>query len=95
MIEGSMIHLGDKRMANVTFMNGRKELSLTVDNGSLCRTEKLFRADLRCLVKGEDVTASVFCCGSAEIVRGDVDNMATAMNWLQRNDWGFESCNGA
>ena len=83
MIEGSLMHLGDKRMANITFINGRKELSLTVDNGPMCRTEKLFRADMRLFCGKEDVTAAVFNCGEFEVVRGDVENMAKAMNWLQ------------
>ena len=83
MIEGSMIHLGDKRLANFTFTNGHKEISLTIDNGSLCLTEKLHRADMRCYNKGEDVTAAIFSCGKTEIVHGDVENMSKAMNWLQ------------
>ena len=83
MIEGSLIHLGDKRMANITFVHGRKELSLTVDNGPLCRTEKLYRGDLRCFSGKEDVTAKVFQCGQFDIVSADVENMAKAMNWLQ------------
>lgn len=87
MIEGSLMHLGDKRMANIKFINGRKELSLTVDNGSLCRTEKLYRADMRLYRGKEDVTALVFNCGKTDIVRGDVENMAKAMNWLQVCDW--------
>ena len=87
MIEGSLIHLGDKRMANITFVHGRKELSLTVDNGPMCRTEKLYRADMRLYCGKEDVTAVVFNCGETEVVRGTVENMATAMNWLQISDW--------
>ncbi len=87
MIEGSLMHWGDKRMVNITFQNGRKQLSLTVDNGALCRTEKLHRADMRLYRGKEDVTALVFNCGEAEIVRGDVINMAKAMNWLQVSDW--------
>ena len=83
MIEGSLIHWGDKRMANVTFTNGRKELSLTVDNGPRCHTEKLYRADMRCFNDGNDVTGAVFGCGEFDVVRGDVENMAKAMNWLQ------------
>ena len=83
MIEGSLMHWGDKRMANVTFSNGRKELSLTVDNGPACRTEKLYRADMRCLNNGKDVTAAVFGCDEFDVVRGNVENMAKAMNWLQ------------
>jgi len=83
------MHWGDKRMANVIMISGRKELSLTVDNGSLGRTEKLYRSDMRCYNGGEDVTAAVFGCGKTEKVRGDVENMAKAMNWLQRSEWGF------
>ena len=71
MIEGSTIHMGDKRMANVTFSNGRK--------------------DMRCFDGNKDVTADVFNCDPVAIVRGDVDNMAKAMSWLQRNSWGFEA----
>ena len=83
MIEGTMMQIGTKRQANVTFINGRKELSLCVDNGSLGRTEKLVRADIRCFNAGKDVTHAVFSCGSEEIVRGSVETMAKAMNWLQ------------
>ena len=83
MIEGSLIHWGDKRMANITFTNGRKELSLTVDNGPMCRTEKLHRADMRLFRGKEDVTATIFRCGATEVVRADIENMAKAMNWLQ------------
>ena len=91
MIEGSTIHMGDKRMANVTFSNGRQEISLTIDNGPMCQTEKLYRADMRCFDGNKDVTADVFNCDPVAIVRGDVDNMAKAMSWLQRNSWGFEA----
>lgn len=91
MIEGSMFQMGDKRVANVTFTNGRKELSLTIDNGSMCRTEKLFRADMRCFNNGVDVTSEVFGCGKTDIVSGDVGNMAKGMAWMQRQDWGFEA----
>lgn len=87
MIEGSLIHWGDKRMANITFVHGRKELSLTVDNGPMCRTEKLYRADMRLYRGKEDVTALVFNCGETEVVPGTVENMAKAMNWLQVCDW--------
>jgi len=87
MIEGSLMHWGDKRMANIIFKNGSKEISLTIDNGSLCRTEKLHRSDMRLFRGQEDVTALVFNCGETEIVRGDIVNMAKAMNWLQVSDW--------
>ena len=87
MIEGSLMHWGDKRMANITFKNGSKEISLTVDNGALYRTEKLYRADMRLFRGQQDVTALVFNCGETEIVPGSIENMAQAMNWLQICDW--------
>ena len=83
MIQGTMMQIGEKRAANVTFTNGRKELSLAIDNGPLARTDKLYRSDIRCFSDGEDVTCAVFSCKEEEIVRGDVENMAKAMNWLQ------------
>ena len=35
MIEASTMEYGGKKMANFTITNGKKELSLTVDNGSM------------------------------------------------------------
>ncbi|MEC8482510.1 MAG: hypothetical protein VXY99_01715 [Pseudomonadota bacterium] len=83
MIQGTMMQFGEKRAANVTFTNGRKELSLALDNGAFAKTEKLFRADIRCFNRGKDVTAAVFNCKEDEVVHGDIENMARAMNWLQ------------
>ena len=83
MIEAQTTTYGDSRTANVTFTNGRKELSLAIDNGPLARTEKLYRSDIRCFSNGNDVTCAVFGCKEEEVVRGSVENMATAMNWLQ------------
>ena len=83
MIEARTTTYGESRTANVTFTNGRKELSLASDNGPLARTEKLYRSDIRCFSNGNDVTCAVFGCKEEEVVRGSVENMATAMNWLQ------------
>ena len=83
MIEATMTQFGEKRQANFTITNGRKELSVCVDNGPMARTEKLFRADIRCFIGAKDVTGHVFKCEEHEVVRGTVENMATAMNWLQ------------
>ena len=83
MIEGMMMKSGDRRQANVTITNGRKELSLCVDNGPLARTEKLYRADIRCFSDGKDVTGKVFHCSEHDVVRGCVETMSRAMNWLQ------------
>ena len=56
----------------------------------------LARSDLRLLftdpLEGgvEDVT-SVVCGGDeAAIVRGSIENMEKAMQWLRRCDWGLE-----
>ncbi len=87
MIQGTMMQIGEKRSANVTFTRGRKELSLAIDNGPLARTDKLYRSDIRCFSDGKDVTCAVFNCKEHELVRGDVENMAKAMNWLQICDW--------
>ena len=91
MIQGTMMQIGGKRAANVTFTNGRKELSLAIDNGPLARTDKLYRSDIRCFNNGKDVTCAVFSCKEEEIVRGDVENMAKAMNWLQLSSSPFNS----
>mgnify|MGYP001183846844 CR=1 FL=1 len=91
MIQGTMIKIGEKRAANVTFTNGSKELSLAIDNGPLARTEKLYRSDIRCFSNGNDVTCAVFSCKEEEIVRGSVENMAKAMNWLQLSSSPFSS----
>ena len=90
MIEASTMEYGDKRMANVTLTNGRKELSITVDNGPLARTEKLYRGDIRLFVGKKDVTNDVFNCRSSEVVRANVDSLSKAVMWLQRSEWGFE-----
>lgn len=94
MIEGMMMQLGEKRQANVTFTNGRKELSLCVDNGPLARTEKLYRSDIRLFHNGDDVTSRVFGCGRNEVVRGNVENMDQAMRWLRRSLRGLEAQTG-
>lgn len=83
MIEATMMQLGEKRQANFTIINGRKELSVCVDNGPMARTAKLFRSDIRCFTGKKDVTDRVFKCEEHEVVRGTVENMAIAMNWLQ------------
>ena len=82
MIEASMTEYGGKKMANFTITNGKKELSLTVDNG-LAGSDMMMRADLRCFSGGKDVTGKVFGVMDDDVIRGDVHTMATAMNWLQ------------
>ena len=91
MIKGSLMRLGDKRHANIKFVNGSKQLSLSIDNGPSCHTDVLYRADLRCFNGEEDVTAAVFSCGKLDVVRGNVENMARAMSWLQLASSPFSS----
>lgn len=90
MIEASTMTFGDKRAANVTLSNGRKELSITVDNGPLARTEKLYRGDIRLFVGKKDVTADVFNCRSTEVIRADAYSFSKAAMWLQRAEWGMD-----
>tara|TARA_B100000287_G_C20534484_1_gene742169 strand:+ start:490 stop:771 length:282 start_codon:yes stop_codon:yes gene_type:complete len=83
MIEASTMEFGDKKMANFTITNGKKELSLTVDNGSMGAQAAMTRADIRCFSDGEDVTGKVFGVMDHDAVRAEVFTMAKAMNWLQ------------
>jgi hypothetical protein len=86
---------GGSKHANFVIHNGPKMISVSVDNSG-GRMHSMARADIRLLftdpLKGgvEDVTSTVFGGGESDIVRGDVDNMAKAMNWIQRASWGFE-----
>ena len=82
MIEASTMEYGGKKMANFTITNGKKELSLTVDNGSMGAQAAMTRADLRCFSDGKDVTGKVFGVFDDDVIRGDAENMAQAMNWL-------------
>jgi len=83
MIEASTMAYGDKKMANFTITNGKKELSLTVDNGSMGAQAAMTRADVRCFSDGKDVTGKVFGVMDQDAVRAEVHTMARAMNWLQ------------
>jgi hypothetical protein len=83
MIEASMTQYGGKMMANFTFTNGKKELSLTVDNGPMGESDMLHRADIRCFSHGNDITGKLFGVMDHDVINGDVGNMAKAMNWLQ------------
>ena len=81
---------------NVVFDNGRKMVSLSLDNsgGSLTTCS---RADIRLLVSDpleggvEDVTSQVFGGEEASIVQGTIENMDTAMTWLRQTSWGFDA----
>ena len=49
MIQGTVLAMGTRRMANMTFTNGKKVISLTIDNGTMPEEEDsvMKRADLR------------------------------------------------
>ena len=91
---------GRSEHANFTIHNGAKMLSVSVDNSG-GRMAHMARADIRCLFSSntagiedreavEDVTGKVFKVGDHDVVKGDVTNMAKAMNWLQMARWGLE-----
>ena len=92
---------GRSEHASFTIHNGAKMISVSVDNSG-GRMSHMARADIRCLLshatagrteaeRVEDVTSLVFGGGKSDIVRGNADNMATAMNWLRRTCWGFQN----
>tara|TARA_Y100000310_G_scaffold341141_1_gene439316 strand:- start:478 stop:762 length:285 start_codon:yes stop_codon:yes gene_type:complete len=78
----------------VEFRNGRKLLSLALDN-SCGRMEKLSRTSLRVFLDDEestvDVTPEVFPNLDSELlpVWASLENFETAMAWLRRTTWGF------
>ncbi len=85
--------------ANFVIHNGAKMISVSVDNSGGAM-HSMARADIRLLFSNntagienkpavEDVTSRVFGGDESDIVRGNVQNMARAMNWLQRTTWGF------
>jgi hypothetical protein len=86
---------GEAKHVNVVFDNGPKMISLSIDNSG-GRMHALARADLRLLFSDpleggvEDVTSTVFGGEEASIVRGSIENMEKAMQWLRRCDWGLE-----
>ena len=83
MIKANTMEYSGRKVANFTIANGKKSLSLTVDNGSMGGPGPMTRADVRCFSGDEDVTGKVFGVTQKEIVRGEVTTMAAAMNWLQ------------
>ena len=89
MISATTMEIGGARQANIVFDNGRKSISLTVDNSS-GRMEKLGRSDIRLLVGFDDVTSKVFGGGEHDIVRGTIENMDRAMKWLRSTEWGMQ-----
>ena len=87
---------GDSKNVAVTFQNGSKILSLSLDNSS-GRMEMLGRGSILLMVEDDsgnhDVTAQVFEeAADGHTVWSSLGNFETAMNWLRRTSWGF--CSG-
>ena len=94
--------IGDTKQVAVTFENGNKLVSLSLDNSG-GRMEMLSRADVRLLIreshrenhistgKFKDVTGEVFGVDTEVVVSADLNTFETAMNWLRRSDWGFDN----
>ena len=81
--------IGNSKTVAVSFQNGRKIVSLSLDN-SLGRMESLARSSILLLVDNQDVTAHVFEeHASGTTVRASLVNFERAMNWLRRTNWGF------
>ena len=93
---------GDSKQVAVTFQNGAKILSLSLDN-SVGRMETLRRGDIRLMIQhaanpkmgideeNVDVTSEVFDeAADGHAVHASMGNFETAMNWLRRVDWGFD-----
>ena len=93
---------GDSKQVAVTFQNGAKILSLSLDN-SIGRMETLRRGDIRLMIQhagnpkmgsdeeNVDVTSEVFDeAADGHVVHASLGNFETAMNWLRRVDWGFD-----
>jgi hypothetical protein len=76
------------RTVNVTFDNGRKCVSLSLDN-SLGRMDTLRRGDIRLFVDKDDVTGRVFRGGDKSNIYASLENFETAMMWLKRTEWGM------
>ncbi len=78
------------RTVCVTFSNGTKTLSLSLDN-SLGRMDSLRRGNIRLFVDDEDTTSLIFSEADKQQVWASMENFETAMNWLRRTEWGMRS----
>ena len=77
----------------VCFVEGHKTVSLHLNNSNGMMTH-LAKTDIRLFINdnGEetDVTARVFGGNSDSPVAATLQNFATAQNWLNRREWGFD-----
>lgn len=90
--------IGESQQVAVTFENGNKIVSLSLDN-SLGRMEKLRRSSILLMIDDEtgntDVTHQVFSeAEDGHTVWASLGNFEKAMNWLRRCSWGFVSQEG-
>jgi hypothetical protein len=85
---------GDSKQVAVTFQNGSKILSLSLDNSG-GRAETLRRGDVRLMIENKadthDVTDQVFEeAADGHVVHASLGNFEIAMNWLRRVEWGMD-----
>ena len=76
------------RTVNVTFDNGKKCVSLSLDNSG-GRMSTLKRGTIRLFVGPLDVTGRVFNGADRCDVHSTLENFEEAMKWLRRTEWGF------
>tara|TARA_B100000700_G_scaffold110038_1_gene123985 strand:- start:2483 stop:2797 length:315 start_codon:yes stop_codon:yes gene_type:complete len=92
---------GNSKQVAVTFEEGSKILSLSLDN-SVGRMPTLGRGDIRLMIKHAgnkkmgideevvDVTSEVFGSqAESQSIRASIDNFEMAMKWLRRKSWGL------
>ena len=82
--------IGDCKNIAVTFHNGRKVLSLALDN-SAGRMSAMRRGDIRLIDDSRDVTNKVFGGGEEDTVPSSIENFEKALTWLRRIAWGFDA----
>ena len=87
--------IGDSKNVAVTFQNGPKIISLSLDN-SCGRMKMLRRGSILLMIEdgtgNSDVTAQVFEeAADGHAVRASLGNFERAMNWLGQTAWGFDS----
>jgi|TARA_R110000824_G_scaffold168152_2_gene345195 hypothetical protein len=82
--------IGDSKQVAITFENGNKIVSLSLDN-SLGRMETMRRGMILLIVESDDVTSEVFEeAADGHAVHASLDNFEKAMIWLRRVEWGME-----
>mgnify|MGYP003977575483 FL=1 len=85
--------IGDAKNIAVTFQNGSRVVSLSLDNSG-GRMETLRRGSILLMTEDEkgnsDVTSQVFDeAADGHAVWASLCNFEKAMNWLRRVEWGM------